>query len=622
MAYTKDYFVNPYNFISFPDKKAKKYDDKDEHTGVIEYTVTTKSPIFIPNSSTDKFFEESENHKDRKDHKSYDFFSYTDLSGKEKEERNKYREPVIPGSEMRGVVRSVYEALTDSCMGVLNEDEYPVKRSPAQFNAGLIYRDKDKKYSLIKATTYKLDKNNKSESLKDGDKIFYINKYEWSHERGGKIGYVIKWGMGVNKKNYHVFVSNNQLITKDMSKEDMQLKINTIIDSYLEQPALKDENKKAYENYKEAINKFFTGNSEGYFPVNYSQIKGLLYLAPAVFSKEVSTRNLKQLAGEFAPCEKGDCCPACDLFGYISEDGSKSSKIRFSDLSVILNNTPGMSDEEKIKELFGKKITLQTLGGPKLGNVDFYLKKPEGASFWTYDYYVKNGKIIKEQAKLRGRKFYWHWHSENVSKKSAEPTNLNKTIRPVREGFSFSGKLYFEGISQKQLNQLIWILNCGTEKLGLKIGGAKPLGYGSVSCKVDKVTERVIELNGEEISYETKPVKFEVNYDKVEFSKNVKAEFYAIAGLDSIEKDIEITYPKEISQRGAEIEKGYKWFVNNHGGKMPNRRENAIIKKDLPSILDIKNNKNMLRYSQGGGYNNSKNKNQNNQQKPYNKKRK
>lgn len=131
MAYTKDYFVNPYNFISFPDKKAKKYDDKDEHTGVIEYTVTTKSPIFIPNSSTDKFFEESENHKDRKDHKSYDFFSYTDLSGKEKEERNKYREPVIPGSEMRGVVRSVYEALTDSCMGVLNEDEYPVKRSPA-----------------------------------------------------------------------------------------------------------------------------------------------------------------------------------------------------------------------------------------------------------------------------------------------------------------------------------------------------------------------------------------------------------------------------------------------------------------------------------------------------------
>lgn len=621
MAYTKDYFVNPYNFISFPDKKAKKYDDKDEHTGVIEYTVTTKSPIFIPNSSTDKFFEESENHKD---HKSYDFFSYTDLSGKEKEERNKYHEPVIPGSEMRGVVRSVYEALTDSCMGVLNEDEYPVKRSPAQFNAGLIYRDKDKKYSLIKATTYKLDKNNKSESLKDGDKIFYINKYEWSHERlpGGKIGYVIKWGMGVKKENYHVFVSNNQPIQKDMSKEDMQLKINTIIDSYLEQPALKDENKKAYENYKEAINKFFTGNSEGYFPVNYSQMKGLLYLAPAVFSKEVSSSGLKQLAGEFAPCENGNCCPACDLFGYISEDGSKSSKIRFSDLSVILNNSPDKSVEEKIKELFGKKITLQTLGGPKLGNVDFYLKKPEGASFWTYDYYVKNGKVIEEQSKLRGRKFYWHWHSENVSEKSAKPTNLNKTIRPVREGVSFSGKLYFEGISQKQLNQLIWILNCEAEKLGLKIGGAKPLGYGSMSCKVDKVTERVIELNGEEISYETKPVEFEVNYDKVEFSKNVKAEFYAIAGLDSIEKDIEITYPKEISQRGAEIEKGYKWFVNNHGGGMPKRRENAIIENDLPSILDIKNNKNMLSYSQGGGNNNSKNKNQNNQQKPYNKKRK
>ena len=70
-------------------------------------------------------------------HKSYDFFSYTELeAGKTYE--NEYHIPVIPGSEMRGVVRNVYETLTDSCMGVLNSEEYPVKRAPVRFKPALV----------------------------------------------------------------------------------------------------------------------------------------------------------------------------------------------------------------------------------------------------------------------------------------------------------------------------------------------------------------------------------------------------------------------------------------------------------------------------------------------------
>lgn len=68
-------FVNPYNFISLPNKKAKAYLDEDKHYGVIHYSITTKTPLFIPNSSNDNAFGCKE-----ADHKSYDFFSYTDLS--------------------------------------------------------------------------------------------------------------------------------------------------------------------------------------------------------------------------------------------------------------------------------------------------------------------------------------------------------------------------------------------------------------------------------------------------------------------------------------------------------------------------------------------------------------
>ena len=73
--------INPYEFIKLPDKKRKQYEDEDKHTGVIEYTIKTYTPLFIPNSSTDKAFKISDEvlQKKSEEHKSYDFYSYTML---------------------------------------------------------------------------------------------------------------------------------------------------------------------------------------------------------------------------------------------------------------------------------------------------------------------------------------------------------------------------------------------------------------------------------------------------------------------------------------------------------------------------------------------------------------
>lgn len=49
---------------------------------------------------------------------------------------------------MRGVVRNVYETLTDSCMGVLNSEEYPVKRAPVRFKPALLCRNKEGMFEL------------------------------------------------------------------------------------------------------------------------------------------------------------------------------------------------------------------------------------------------------------------------------------------------------------------------------------------------------------------------------------------------------------------------------------------------------------------------------------------
>lgn len=590
-------FVNPYNFIDFPKKKAKVYTDDDTHTGYIEYTITTKTPLFIPNSSSDTAFEESDKVKD---HKSYDFFSYTDLDQTKRYDGD-YYVPVIPGSEIRGVMRNAYETLTDSCMGLLNEYEYPIRRSAARFESGLIYRNKLGSLSLYEANSFRIgDKADKNsypkgfEGYKNGTLLYY--KIPSKDDKGcynpisdfapeGKykrFGYLLKWGMGVKKARYHLFEPRNDTRVR-LNKDDIERKLLDVIESYLSQPTVTKENENAYIEYKNDLQEFLNTRGEGYFPVNYSIPKlnsKILYLSPAVYSKEIAYNDLGTLAGEFAPCKKGEC-PACDLFGYVTEEGARNSKIRFTDLYV--------TKEQKAKEYYLPKVTLQALGGPKLGNTEFYLKKPLGATFWTYDYYVKNEDVKIAKGILRGRKYYWHHQKVNL--KSVEATNLNKTIRPLKDGISFKGKLYFEGISEKQLKQLVWILNSGSEGLGLKIGSAKPLGFGSISCEVLQVMERNITVQDGKLIYSIDEFpNYKDSYENVGFSKEVKAEFYKIAGLTTVPKDVEITYPKTIEQKDKEATEGFQWFVNNHktvsGGGMAKNRADVKLEQALPSILE------------------------------------
>ncbi len=609
-----DKFVNPYNFIQFPEKKALAYKDTDRHTGVISYTVTTKTPLFIPNSSSESAFQESD---ETREHKSYDFFSYTELKPKKRYEEEPHI-PIIPGSEMRGVVRNVYETLTDSCMGILNEEVHPIKRTMEGFEPALIYRREKGDLVLLKAKSLSIgDKADRGsvpkgfEDYKNGTEIYYkepladtkpILQYSTRKEKSlRKTGYLLKWGMGVRKKRYHVFSLTSDKRMIPLVKEDIERLI-AVINSYLEQPSLtkRKDDERAYKEYKENLEGFLKGKSGKYFPVNYSKLdKIVLYLAPAIFTKEVSENKIGMLAGEFAPC-KENFCPTCALFGYVRENGgvSGSSRIRFTDLYVTENKKAEeyyLCDEKKngkVEKKNGKR-TLQTLSGPKLGNVDFYLKRPEGATFWTYDYYVqdKNGKgktVKTEKGELRGRKYYWH--HRNVNFPDVQKTNLNKTIRPVAAKNTFEGKLYFENISEKQLKQLIWILDSESEGLGLKLGAGKPLGLGSISCKVNDVKKRTITMENERLEYKMEPFLWgKISYGEkgAEFSLSVKEEFYKIARLESISSDIEITYPKDERQKiNPVLTEGYRWFVNNHQKGMKTKRTDMEIKKILPYILD------------------------------------
>lgn len=131
-------FVNPYNFIPLDPQEKKQISKADERDkkfyGEIKYTLTTKTPLFIPNTSSDDAFKMNHGIEDEKErHKNQDFFSYKDLSKVKESTANNPPEPIIPGSEVRGMFRSNYEILTNSCASVVDEDMWektPEKKRP------------------------------------------------------------------------------------------------------------------------------------------------------------------------------------------------------------------------------------------------------------------------------------------------------------------------------------------------------------------------------------------------------------------------------------------------------------------------------------------------------------
>ena len=186
-----------------------------------------------------------------KEHKSYDFFSYTELDT-DKRYENEYHIPVIPGSEMRGGVRNVYETLTDSCMGILNTDEYPVKRSMERFNPALMCREQNGTFSLYDARSLRIGEAAPKgkipegfETYSNGTLIYYqepdkndkgqlkaIEKYCVEPGVYPRKGYLLKWGMGVKKSRYHVFIMKRSQ-SSDGKVQGIQLSKDTVEETKL-----------------------------------------------------------------------------------------------------------------------------------------------------------------------------------------------------------------------------------------------------------------------------------------------------------------------------------------------------------------------------------------------------
>ena len=569
-------FLNPYNFVRvLPDNKGKDgekpnvkllgrcapppHDRYIGLTGKITCELIAKTPLFISDSEFVKDYGNG--------HKAYRFFRL---------ENNGKEEYAIPSTSLRGMLRSVFEAATNSCFSVFEGGLLGKRDRPENYNAGVLMAGliietpiKDsKKSGIIRKMNYyklphskfadynnRLDYNGKKVLVKiENNRVKEIKEYSQdNHSDRFMIGYLKTSGKGIpgRKTNEYVFV-------EDGSAEDFELSYET------------------YQNY-------IIANKNNRFPHTRSlkagdtiwfraQANKVIELGFAQIYRKPFKRSINDLLAQpFHPCScYSNLCPACRVFGWVAqnpqEDATKVSytgRVRISHARII--KSEGNLDE----------FPLAILSTPKPTTTFFYLLKNDKPDF-SVDY-------NSPDAQLRGRKLYRHQNVANDQefiRAEEKKDDQNRTLKgALRPGAKFGFDIEFENLAPVELGALLWSIEM-EEGMFHKLGLAKPLGFGSVKLGVKKIEilkpkERYgsITGNGWETVGDDKKKDW-INVFKAAMKEKYNKDFDKlknIADLNAIlsSSKLPVHYP-----RSSEIPdpdgRNFDWFMDNkRKGKIP-----------------------------------------------------
>ena len=167
-------------------------------------------------------------------------------------------------------------------------------------------------------------------------------------------------------------------------------------------------------------------------------------------------------------------------------------------------------------------------------------------------------------------------------------------IRPLKqaegpgedEDMLFGFRVYFENITEGELNQLRWALTFNDVNCAHKIGRAKPLGFGSVQLRVEQIYLR--QINRESGEWSLEPWKLE------EYSIESTGAIAALKAMVNWEQrpGAEVCYPKGQadwqSGGGKNASASHQWFTANRGtinkpafAKVLPKPEEEMSEKDI-----------------------------------------
>lgn len=690
-----DSFHNPYNFVpALPRDEVKgELGDRPpvghgrylpEHwSGRISVKLTTVTPLLIPDAA-----EMTEDN----DHKTYPVRLGAD--GK----------PYLPATSLKGMLRSAYEAITNSRLAVLDKhDERLAYRMPANVGLEMVpARIQNGKIHLYPGTSEigddgqpkkrnpmyaawlpRYDRNGTGyrfevrypdgELPEHGDRVkFWAEKYQKSRngtpmftywqvrsvvrhtdnlgdrpeESQGNgnhqpVGNSIKKFEGyvyINNKNIgtkhdeRIFITSEPSISVDLTSELTQ-KWEELIKNY--QETHKDEIKKGMQGplvtkpkrrqdppvvtakwsrhiiAGEAERKL-TDGTLCYAHVEHDENDYIVKdLYPVMITRGLYEMSpTSQLSQTLKPAITAEqLSPADRVFGWVNQNNrkpkNKNSKNNAYKGQLRVHSIECTTPiEQAVNNDLGELgLPLAILGEPKPAQTRFYAAQDKKGTPVPDETEKDYGYESKERG-LRGRKVYPHhgalpddyWSKPTEARNQdyrrpsgeKERDSQNKSITDwVNPDTEFSFDIDLINLSAVELGALLWLLN-QSENAYHRLGGGKPLGFGSVRLEITKtdlhsgedwqkfygslLSVKLSEFNRDElVKAYTSAVELAYNFsfEKVPF---ITAFCRSTKGF---EDGLPTHYPrlkKEIDADG----KNYEWFTQNEAGD----------RLSLPSLVD------------------------------------
>lgn len=169
------------------------------------------------------------------------------------------------------------------------------------------------------------------------------------------------------------------------------------------------------------------------------------------------------------------------IFGYVGlETKDKSNESRAG--RVFFSEARLAAGQQDIF-ISQQAITPKILSGPKPTTFQHYLTQQQPNDWKTLDHYAES---TPHQTVIRGHKLYWHKGPNPAienDNSNAGATQLTQ-IKPLKPDVSFTFIIRFENLSLTELGALMWPLKLGADPAyRLKLGMGKPLGMGAVKTE-------------------------------------------------------------------------------------------------------------------------------------------
>lgn len=302
-----------------------------------------------------------------------------------------------------------------------------------------------------------------------------------------------------------------------------------------------------------------------------------------------------------------DLSPADRVFGWVNQNGNGSYKgqLRIAAVQCHSNNAIEYLDQLEIwKETGGMPLAI--LGEPKPEQARFYAAKtPYGEPL---DKGQPKSEGYKQGRGLRGRKVYPHhqlptdyWKAQTDELQigdlyreyfhpAKDQTTQNRTIKSwVKPNTEFRFEIHITNLSSVELGALLWLLKLSKNhsKYYHRLGGGKPLGFGSVEIDIIDTDLRTGEQWKDFYSsliFKPKPNQemlkdcirdFEQSLELAYRSKTPEFLQAFVKAAQGFQKPIH--YPRPNRKPDPSVE-SFKWFVENEN-------ERRGEKVSLPNII-------------------------------------